>query len=121
MKLLRRRQRRRLPAQAAAQEAGATPEPCPEPVDGYGVLAKVTQLPISTWRYHWEAPDVRHLGPMAQDWKAAFGLGQDDTSIPFVDANGVAMVSIQALHRLLTDLQAQVDQLRQSQATAPGS
>jgi hypothetical protein len=45
---------------------------------------------------------------MAQDWRAAFDLGDTDTRIPMVDANGVAMVSIQALHHLLTDLQSEL-------------
>ncbi|WET82550.1 hypothetical protein P3102_15745 [Amycolatopsis sp. QT-25] len=65
-----------------------------------------------TWRYNWESPEVRHLGPMAQDWKAAFDLGDIDTVIAGVDANGVAMVSIQALYRLVQELQTQVADLR---------
>jgi hypothetical protein len=88
------------------------------PVDGFQILEQVTDLPISTWRYQWEDPEVRHLGPMAQDWAATFGLGENDTTIAVVDANGVALVSIQALYRLiselrqeLTDLQRQVNVL----------
>ncbi|MFF4776337.1 tail fiber domain-containing protein [Microtetraspora fusca] len=81
-------------------------------VNGYEILAKVAELPISTWRYEWEPDGVRHLGPMAQDWKAAFDFGQPDTRIPAVDANGVTLVAVQALYRLVVDLQRQVDQLR---------
>nr|WP_051877366.1 hypothetical protein [Streptomyces natalensis] len=62
-------------------------------------------LPVTTWHYKTDPPGVCHLGPMAQDWKAAFNLGDDDTMIWCVDANGVTIVSIQALHRLITDLQ----------------
>ncbi|MET7887430.1 tail fiber domain-containing protein [Streptomyces avermitilis] len=51
------------------------------PVNGYAVLETVAALPISTWRYLWEPEGVRHLGPMAQDWHAAFGFNQDDTTI----------------------------------------
>ena len=83
-----------------------------EPLDGFRVLARVVDLPISTWRYQWEPPHVRHLGPMAQDWASAFGLGDGDTRIPVVDANGVALVSIQALHRLVRELRAEVADLR---------
>lgn len=82
------------------------------PVDGFQILDLTAGLPISTWRYHWEDPQVRHLGPMAQDWAATFGLGVNDTTIAGVDANGVALVSIQALYRLIGDLRQEVADLR---------
>ncbi|MFE7567120.1 tail fiber domain-containing protein [Streptomyces sp. NPDC057539] len=81
-------------------------------VNGYEVLETVAALPISTWRYLWEPEDVRHLGPMAQDWHAAFGFNQDDTRIPVVDGLGVALVCVQALHRRVEELTAEVDRLR---------
>ncbi|MFJ8762821.1 tail fiber domain-containing protein [Streptomyces cyaneofuscatus] len=83
-----------------------------DPVNGYQVLDQVVQLPVSTWRYHWEPPHVRHLGPMAQDWWKAFGVGENDRTICCTDANGVAIVAIQALHRELTDLRGEVEALR---------
>lgn len=49
---------------------------------------------------------------MAQDWYAAFGLGADDLSIHMIDANGVAIVAMQALHRMVRNLQQEVDSLR---------
>jgi hypothetical protein len=76
-------------------------------------LERVVGLPISIWRYHWEALKVRHLRPMAQDWAAAFGLGENDTTIAVVDANGVALVSIQALYQLIGELRQEVAELRQ--------
>ncbi|MEV5710491.1 tail fiber domain-containing protein [Actinoallomurus sp. NPDC052274] len=82
-----------------------------EPVNGYDILDKVASLPISTWRYKWEPGHVRHLGPMAQDWYATFGLADTDTAIPCVDANGVAMVAIQALYRRITDLENELTEL----------
>lgn len=82
-----------------------------EPVDGFEVLEKVAALPISTWNYKADPPTVRHLGPMAQDFMAAFGLGDDDTVINMVDANGVVMVAIQALHRKVKALEAEVARL----------
>ncbi|WP_441248353.1 tail fiber domain-containing protein [Kitasatospora sp. McL0602] len=81
-------------------------------VNGYAVLDTVAALPISTWRYLWEPDGVRHLGPMAQDWQAAFGFNQDGTTIPVVDGLGVALVSIQALHRRVEELTAEVNRLR---------
>ncbi|MEV5649870.1 tail fiber domain-containing protein [Nocardia sp. NPDC052254] len=86
--------------------------PAGEAVNGYDILAKVTELPISTWRYEWEPSDVRHLGPMAQDWMATFGLGDTDEAIYNVDASGVALVCIQALQREVAELRAEVAELR---------
>ncbi|MER7701131.1 tail fiber domain-containing protein [Streptomyces sp. NPDC096095] len=83
-----------------------------DPVNGYQVLEQVVQLPVSTWRYHWDPPHVRHLGPMAQDWWKAFGVGENDRTICCADANGVAIVAIQALHRELTQLRGEVEALR---------
>ncbi|MCH7667037.1 MAG: tail fiber domain-containing protein [Acidobacteria bacterium] len=61
------------------------------------VLAKVLDLPMAYWRYKTEEEDVRHLGPMAEDFHAAFGLGPDDQGIPLLDAGGVALAAIQGL------------------------
>ncbi len=61
------------------------------------VLARLRTLPIRTWSYKVEDDDVRHLGPTSQDFYAAFGLGTDELSIGTVDADGVALASIQAL------------------------
>jgi hypothetical protein len=86
------------------------------PVNGFEILTKLSALAVATWRYRWEPVGVRHLGPMAQDWHAAFGLGKGDTTIPVVDAHGVLLVAIQALHRELGELRAEVDQLHQQLA-----
>jgi hypothetical protein len=66
------------------------------PVDPRAILARVATLPIETWSYKGEA--ARHLGPMAQDFAAAFGLGADDRHIFPLDAGGVALAAIQGLH-----------------------
>ncbi|WP_266928449.1 tail fiber domain-containing protein [Streptomyces sp. NBC_00654] len=94
-----------------------------EPVNGYQVLEQVVQLPVSTWRYHWDPPHVRHLGPMAQDWWKAFNVGENDRTICCTDTNGVALVAIQALHRELTQLRNEVTALRAQapQRTTPAA
>ena len=86
----------------------------PEAVDGAEVLEKLASLPISSWNYIGDDPSVRHLGPMAQDFAKAFGLGADDRLINGIDAQGVAMVAIQALYRRVQQLEAEVAELRQS-------
>jgi hypothetical protein len=74
-----------------------------EEVDARVVLEKLTALPVRQWRYTNECVEVKHLGPTAQDFQAAFGLGSDDTSIGTVDADGVALAAIQGLNRKLTE------------------
>jgi hypothetical protein len=70
-----------------------------ESVDSRAILARMTRLPIERWSYKGET--VRHLGPMAQDFAAAFGLGTDDRHIFPLDAAGVALAAIQGLDGLV--------------------
>jgi hypothetical protein len=77
------------------------------------VLAKVVELPIATWRYKGDDPNVHHLGPMAQDFAAAFGLGPDDRHIAPLDAAGVSLAAIQALHKQVEQKDAAIQDLRQ--------
>lgn len=87
------------------------------PPNGPEILERLASLPISEWRYVWDPPSVRHFGPMAQDFFAAFGLGDDDTRINLVDADGVTMVGVQALYRRLVALEAEVAELRRGTRT----
>ena len=66
-------------------------------LDDAAVLAKVAALPIERWSYKSER-GVRHVGPMAQDFYAAFGVGEDDKHITSIDEDGVALAAIKALH-----------------------
>ena len=43
------------------------------------------------------------MGAMAQDFAAAFGLGEDAKHISTVDADGVALAAIQGLNQKLKD------------------
>ena len=72
------------------------------------ILARLAALPIQGWRYNNEAPGIRHVGPMAQDFKAAFGLGHDEKFIEFVDEEGVALAAIQGLNQKLEATQAEL-------------
>ncbi len=82
------------------------------PVDPEAVLAGVAALPLSTWSYIAQGEKIRHMGPMAQDFAAAFGLGEDDTHISTVDIDGVALAAIQGLNQELKDTRAEVDELK---------
>lgn len=71
------------------------------PVDPRDVLDRVISLPIESWRYRAEPDSGRHIGPMAQDFHAAFGLGADDRHIFPLDGSGVALSAIQGLYDLV--------------------
>jgi len=77
-----------------------------QPVDPRDVLKKVTSLPLNTWQYKAQDAKYRHMGPMAQDFYAAFQLGESDKSIDTVDADGVALAAIQGLNALLAEKDA---------------
>lgn len=82
-----------------------------EPVDQTAVLEALMEVPISTWNYIAQDESIRHIGPMAQDFYAAFGVGENDITITTVDADGVALAAIQGLYTENQDLRAQVDDL----------
>ncbi len=75
------------------------------PLDDSAVLAKVAAMPISRWSYKSEH-GVRHVGPMAQDFYAAFRVGEDDKHITSIDEDGVALAAIKALHAENASLRA---------------
>jgi hypothetical protein len=82
-------------------------------VNAQAVLEKVVALPITEWNYKTDKT-ADHIGPMAQDFKAAFGLdGADDKHISVVDEGGVALAAIQGLNQKLETLSAENQQLKQ--------
>jgi len=86
------------------------------PVIGESLLARLNALPMSTWNYKAQDSRFRHLGPMAQDFYGAFGLGEDNRHIDDIDGQGVALAGVQALYRLSlkkdTEIQEQQVQIR---------
>ena len=86
------------------------------PVNAREVLAKVAALPVTEWNYKTDSKTVQHIGPMAQDFQAAFGLdGKDDKHISVVDEGGVALAAIQGLNQKLetenAELKARLEKL----------
>jgi len=79
------------------------------PVDAKGVLEKVAALPITQWNFKGDQA-TRHIGPMAQDFYAAFKTGPGETSIATVDADGVALAAIQGLNQKVEDLNRELKQ-----------
>ena len=71
-----------------------------EAVSPVDILERVVSLPINTWAFT-NAVNTRHLGPMAQDFHAAFGLGKDDTTISPRDVASVGLAAIQGLNQIV--------------------
>jgi len=80
-------------------------------VDGLSVLEKVAALPMLEWSYKADNPSVRHLGPMAEDFHAAFGLGKTAKGLTSVDTSGVALAAIQGLNQKLVEKDARINEL----------
>jgi hypothetical protein len=66
-------------------------------VDGEELLAKLARIPIREWNYKAQDAAIRHMGPTAQDFRAAFGLGDFPLRINTIDADGVALAGVKAL------------------------
>lgn len=84
-----------------------------EPVDPRVVLDAVSRLPLATWSYKSDPQHTRHLGPMAQDFKAELGLGATDRAYDPIDAHGAAFASIQALRAMLDEQNARILRLEE--------
>jgi hypothetical protein len=84
-----------------------------KPVDGKDILERVDRLPITSWDFKTDRKN-RHLGPMAQDFHAAFGLdGDDDTHINLADISGISLAAIQELSAQMKIKDAQIAELKQ--------
>ncbi len=82
------------------------------------ILNRVVKLPITTWSYNAQGDSVRHIGPMAQEFRAAFGVGESEKYISPMDEAGVAYAAIKALamkldekDQQIADLKSQVEEL----------
>jgi Chaperone of endosialidase len=82
------------------------------PLKTKDVLRRIARMPITSWSYKAEQPGIRHIGPMAQDFYSAFGLGLDDKHITTIDEGGVALAAIQGLYRQNQALQRESRTLR---------
>jgi hypothetical protein len=81
-------------------------------VNSLSILEKVAKLPISSWNYKTDANNLRHIGPMAQDFHATFGLnGSDSKHISSIDEAGVALAAIKGLYQQNQKLTAQLKTL----------
>jgi len=81
-------------------------------LDGGDVLTKLAAMPIREWNYRTQDAAIRHVGPTAQDFHAAFGLGEDPLRISTIDADGIALAGVSALARENAALKADLAAVR---------
>ncbi|MCB1608800.1 MAG: tail fiber domain-containing protein [Xanthomonadales bacterium] len=82
-------------------------------VAGSALLDQLRSLDLWTWNYI-SAPDAdRHIGPVAEDFYAAFGLGTDDKSLAPGDVAGVALAASQALSEQIAQRDAKIATLEE--------
>ncbi len=79
------------------------------PVSGRSVLTELRDLPVSTWSYKSQDSSILHMGPIAQDFRKAFGLGESKRYIDSVDADGVALAAIKGLNEVVTRQREQIN------------
>ena len=79
-----------------------------EEVDTQEVLQQLAAMPVATWNYKTQDEDIRHMGPMAQDFYAAFGVGEDETRISTIDADGIALAAIQGLYEIVQEQEERI-------------
>lgn len=82
------------------------------PINSREILQRVANIPILKWNYKSQDAGVQHIGPMAQDFAAAFSVGEDDKHITTVDADGVALAAIQGLNEIVQAQQAEINTLK---------
>jgi hypothetical protein len=88
-------------------------------VEESDILDKVSELDIMQWRYKKEEEGTSHIGPMAEEFKHVFGLG-DGKTLNMIDTTGITLAAIQGLRskvedrdRKITELEARLEDLSQ--------
>ena len=76
------------------------------------VLTKVSSLSLHRWSYKSQDESIQHIGPTAQDFYTAFGLGDNNTTISTLDPDGVALAAIQELTKRLETLERENAELK---------
>ena len=85
-------------------------------LDPQEILQKLAAIPVTRWNFKSDS-ETTHIGPMAQDFFATFGVGRDDKHIATVDADGIALAAIQGLNQKLSDREREVAQLQAENRT----
>lgn len=81
-------------------------------IDASELLQRVAELPVTFWNLKSQSTNIKHIGPMAQDFHAAFGLGESDTHINSSDIDGVTLAAIQGLHQVMQEKDCEIAELK---------
>ncbi|MFA6979797.1 MAG: tail fiber domain-containing protein [Ignavibacteriaceae bacterium] len=82
-------------------------------IDGEQILASIEKLDVTRWNYKSDKSNIKHIGPVAQDFYKLFGLGENDKSISTIDPSGIAIVAIKELHQQNKVLSKEITELKQ--------
>jgi trimeric autotransporter adhesin len=82
-------------------------------LDGEDVLRRLRNVPVAAWNFIDSESGARNVGPMAQDWHAAFRLNPDSLTINQADFDGVNLAAIQGLD---TRTERQAERIRALEA-----
>ena len=86
-------------------------------IDALGILERLGKIRIETWNYKSQDPSIRHIGPVGQDFYAAFGVGDDDRHISTIDADGVSLAAIQELYQIAQEKDSEIAALKRRLAS----
>ena len=81
-------------------------------LDHEELLDKIATLEITRWNYKDESDEITHIGPVAQDFHALFGVGRDDKTISTIDPAGIALAAIQRLYQQNLAQQQEIIELK---------
>jgi hypothetical protein len=83
-----------------------------EQIDGEMILNKIKSIPITKWNYKADENKEKYIGPMAQDFYAAFQLnGTDSLGINSISIDGINLIGVQALEKRTAAIQNTIDML----------
>jgi hypothetical protein len=80
-------------------------------IDAGELLEQVASLPITMYNYKGESDDVKHIGPVAQDFYATFGVGSDEKAISSQDVAGISLASVQELYKRAREREDEIARL----------
>ncbi len=83
-----------------------------EPLDSRDILSRLMKMPVTRWQFD-EDSDEHHIGPTAEDFYEAFGLGHSKQYIATTDADGVALAAIQGLHQKLEEKETEIEEMQE--------
>ena len=76
-------------------------------LEKHGIINHLKNLNTYTWNYKSQNDNAVHIGPMAQDFSAAFNCGQNNTSISTIDSDGIVLHAIQELDSKLDQIHSE--------------